>query len=88
MASEDLGAGLSTRFVRSIAKAESAIAQGRTGVWRSKDGASISEYQEIILLKVKLQLETARLMSSAARLSAELVRAAEGLEPAPGGAGR
>lgn len=88
VASDDLAAAFSDRFGRSLAKAERAIAEvGSEG--RSLDDATTSpEYQEIMLLKVRLELEAARILSTAARLGAELVETAEGLRTSAGAAPR
>jgi hypothetical protein len=78
-ASETLPAALAERFARSIARAERAIAERPVGVGEPADATSSPEYQEIVLLKVKLELEVARILSSAARLGAELAETADGL---------
>jgi hypothetical protein len=75
---EGLPVALSDRFARSLAEAERAIAE-RSSSAPGRDATSSPEYREIVLLKVRLELEAARILSSAARLGAELVDAAEGL---------
>ena len=74
-----LPTSFSDRFARSLAKAEAFLAGGQP---RRPEGADLTaspEYREILMLKVKLELEVARILSSAARLSAELSEAADGL---------
>jgi hypothetical protein len=78
--SEALPAALAERFARSIARAEGAIAERPAGVGEPADATSSPEYREIVLLKVKLELEVARILSSVARLGAELAETADGLQ--------
>jgi hypothetical protein len=78
--SETLPAALSERFARSLASAERAIAERPVGGSEPADATSSPEYQEIVLLKVKLELEVARILSSAARLGADLAETADGLQ--------
>jgi hypothetical protein len=77
----------SERFARSLSNADLEIARRSSGVGGPRDAASSSEYQEIMLLKVRTELEAARVLSSAARLGAELAMAAENLRLSDG-AGR
>jgi hypothetical protein len=74
----------SHRFARSLANAEKAITKRSAGVPGRGDPTSSPEYREIVLLKVGLELEAARILSSAARLGAALVEAADGLRARTG----
>jgi hypothetical protein len=76
---EGLPDAFSHRLARSLANAEKAIAEHPAGAPGRSDPTSSPEYQEIVLLKVGLELEAARILSSAARLGAALVEAADGL---------
>jgi hypothetical protein len=60
-----------------IADAEKLI--GKREANDGPDAALTPEYEEIIRLKVMLERETARILSEAARLGAELTEAAEAI---------
>jgi hypothetical protein len=85
---DGLAAVFSDRFTRCLSNAEQAIAERSSAVAERQDPASSSAYQEIILLKVRLELESARILASAAKLGTELVQTADGLRRGTGEAGR
>jgi len=68
------------RFLRAIARAESWIARGATGIPPDDDPEALAAYQEIVLLKIALERETARVVGGAAQLAADLVTAALALQ--------
>jgi hypothetical protein len=76
---ESREAVLPDALLRVIASAENAIAQASTGVSADGDRSAFAAYQEIVLLKVELERETARILAGAAHLSAELVSSAQAL---------
>ncbi len=82
---EALPAAFSDRFARSLTRAEQALAERPPRSSEGVDPTASLEYREIVLLKVKLELEVARILSSAAELGAELVEAADGLRVAEAG---
>lgn len=51
----------------------------RKGVSADGDPTAFAAYQEIVVLKVELERETARILSGAAHLGAELVNSAQAL---------
>src|SRR3954453_5680927 len=71
--------GLPDRFLHAVARAER-IAQGATGVSADGDPEAFAAYQEIVLLKIALETETARILGGAARLAADLVASARALQ--------
>jgi hypothetical protein len=72
-------AALPDRLLRAITNAENGIARRAAGV--SADGVpgALAAYQEIVLLKVGLERETARILSEAADLNVKLIRSAQAL---------
>jgi hypothetical protein len=75
----NFAADLPERFKRSIADAEKLIGEFDPEADQSRNAAATPEYEEIVRLKIRLELETARVLSEAARLAAELTEAAEAL---------
>lgn len=76
------------RITDSLEKVGKTIPEGSSGGSAHGDAASSPEYREIMLLKVRLEMESARILSSAARLGVELVEAADGLRREAGAAWR
>jgi hypothetical protein len=75
----DFAADLPERFKQSIADAEKLIGEFDAEADHGTNAAATPEYEEIVQLKIKLELETARILSEAARLASELTEAAEAL---------
>jgi hypothetical protein len=73
----------SERVADSLAKAGKAISEQSAGSERG-EATSSPEYQEIMLLKVKLEVESARILSEAGRLGRELVETADSLRERAG----
>jgi hypothetical protein len=80
----DLPGAFSERVASSLVKAEKAIATRASAGSERRDPTSLPEYREIMLLKVKLELESARILSEAGRLGAELVEAADAVRERTG----
>jgi hypothetical protein len=76
---ESRTAALPDRLLHAIAKAQDGVAQGPPGTAASGDPGVLAAYQEIVLLKVGLERETARILSEAAELSVQLISSAEAL---------
>jgi hypothetical protein len=73
----------SEQVADSLAKVGKAISETSTESERG-EATSSPEYQEIMLLKVKLEVESARILAEAGRLGRELVEAANGLRERAG----
>jgi hypothetical protein len=67
----------SDRLTELVARTREAIVRADSGVPPGIDAITTPEYQRIVGLKVALEMETARVMSGAARLGGELAAAAE-----------
>jgi hypothetical protein len=76
---ESREAALPDRLLRAIAKAENGTAHGAAGVPADGGPGALAAYQEIVLLKVALERETARVLGEAADLSVQLVSSAQAL---------
>jgi hypothetical protein len=80
----DLPGAFSERVASSLVKAEKAISTRTSAGPERPDPTSLPEYREIMLLKVKLELESARILSEAGRLGTELVEAADAVRERAG----
>ena len=70
-------AALPDRLLEAIAKAENGSVHEVAGVSADRGPSALAAYQEILLLKVGLERETARILSEAAHLSVKLVSSAQ-----------
>jgi hypothetical protein len=68
------------RFLHAIARAESWIARGATGAPADDDPELFAAYQEIVLLTIGLERETARILEGAAHLATDLITSALALQ--------
>ena len=85
---ESREAALPDRLLHAIAKAENGVAHGAAGVSADGGPGALAAYQEIVLLKVGLERETARILGEAADLSVKLVATALALRGKTGQAPR
>jgi hypothetical protein len=67
----------SDRLTELVARTREVIVRADSAVPPGIDAITTPEYQRIVGLKVALEMETARVMSGAARLGGELAAAAE-----------